>query len=220
MTLYSLGSAVQLTVIKPLCYQLLKFCNQKYCGNYVINFQCVKAYIKYYSTTARPIFWNVNSEIDKTVTKISYPKRRVNTREDQKKVTLKAGDRVSEIRCVSQDDVDNFSKLTGDHNPVHKMQTEMLSSPAIVHGALLNGLVSGVIGTKLPGPGTMVVSQTLQFPNPCYAGEQVTLTVEISSVRRIITCRFECTVNRQKKVTVVLHGEAKLIPMKNFSDQT
>jgi acyl dehydratase len=188
--------------------------------NCVINFQSVKAYVKYYITTTRPIFWNVTSGTEKTDTKTSCPKKRIDTREDQKKVTLKGGDTVSEIRCVSQDDVDIFSKLTGDHNPIHKMQAEMSDSPAIVHGALLNGLVSGVIGTKLPGPGTMVVSQTLHFPNPCYAGEQVTVAVEISSVRRIIACRFECTVNRQNKVTVVLHGQAKLIPMKNFSDQT
>jgi acyl dehydratase len=188
--------------------------------NCVINFHCVKLYVKYYAGTLRPIFWNVTSGNEKTVTKTSCPKRGINTREDQKKVTVKGGDKVSEIRFVSQDDVDNFSKLTGDHNPIHKMQAGTSDSPAIVHGALLNGLVSSVIGTRLPGPGTMVVSQTLHFTNPCYAGEQVTVTVEISSVRKIIACRFECSVNRQNKVTVVLHGEAKLIPMKNFSDQT
>lgn len=219
MTVCFVGSATQLTIINTLCYQLLKTCNQKYRMNCVGNFQSVKTYVKSCITTSRSILWNVTSGFEETGTKSSCPKRRINTRENQKEVPLKAGDKFTEIRCVSQNDVDAFSKLTGDHNQIHKMWTETSGRPAIVHGALLNGLVSGVIGTKLPGPCTMVVSQTLHFPNPCYAGEEVTVTVEISSVRKIISCRFDCTVNRQNKVTV-LHGEVKLIPMKNFSDQT
>jgi len=137
---------------------------------------------------------------------------------EKKRVPVKEGDKVSVIRCVSQEDVGFFSKLTGDHNPIHKMQAVTSDAPVIVHGALLNGLISGVIGTKLPGPGTMVVSQVLHFPNSCYAGEQVTVNVEITSVRKIIACKFSCTVNRKTKVTV-LHGEAKLIQMKNSCDQ-
>ncbi|KMQ93633.1 armadillo repeat-containing protein 7 [Lasius niger] len=56
----------------------------------------------------------------------------------------------------------------GDYNPIH---TE--SARNIAHGALLNGLVSGLIGTKLPGAGTIVIKQNLTFPNPCYAGDSV-----------------------------------------------
>nr|CAD7440313.1 unnamed protein product [Timema bartmani] len=53
----------------------------------------------------------------------------------------------------------------------------------IVHGALLNGLVSGVIGTKLPGPGTKVLSQSLEYPNSCYADEEVSITIEITTLQ-------------------------------------
>ncbi|KAJ4427264.1 hypothetical protein ANN_24882 [Periplaneta americana] len=138
----------------------------------------------------------------------------VSSETDKFQFPIKERDRVTEIREVSQDDVDAFSKLTGDHNPIHT--TNGGKTKAIVHGALLNGLVSGVIGTRLPGPGTMVVLQELNFPNPCFAGEQVTVTVEIESLRKIITCRFWCTVNRDKDLTV-LHGYAKLVQMKKNS---
>ena len=173
-------------------------------------------YMKCYTTTTRPILWNVASGLDKNDMKTSCYNIKVNIVRDEKKVPLIEGDKVSEIKCVTQEDVNIFSRLTGDHNPIHKTPDRASDCPAIVHGALLNGLISGVIGTKLPGPGTMVVSQILHFPNPCYAGEQVVVTVEITSVRKLIACKFSCTVNRKNKVTV-LHGEAKLIPIKSFS---
>jgi acyl dehydratase len=184
-----------------------------------VNFWNVNTYAKCYTTKNGPIFWKVTSGLEDGDTKISCPNERANTVVDQKKVPLKEGDKVSEVRCVSQEDVDTFAKLTGDHNPIHKVWARTPDHPVIVHGALLNGLISGVIGTKLPGPGTMVVSQTLHFPHPCYTGERVTVTVEITSVRKLIICRFSCTVNRETRI-IVLHGEAKLIPAKNFSDQT
>lgn len=209
MTLCLLGSARRLRTINPLRYQLPALCNQKCCMDDV----------KCYTTKNGPIFWKVTSGFEDSDTKISCPNKRANTVVDEKKVPLKEGDKVSEVRCISQEDVDVFAELTGDHNPIHKIGGRTSDCPAIVHGALLNGLISGVIGTKLPGPGTMVVSQMLHFPNPCYTGEQVTVTVEIASVRKLIVCRFSCTVNRENRITV-LHGEAKLIPVKNFSDQT
>jgi len=171
-------------------------------------------YMKCYNTT-RPILWNVTSGLHKNVMKTSCTNRKVNTVWDKTEIPLREGDKVSEIKCVTQEDVNIFSRLTGDYNPIHKTQAGASDDPAIVHGALLNGLISSVIGTKLPGPGTMVVSQILHFPNSCYAGEQVVVTVEITSVRKLIACKFSCTVDRKNKVTV-LHGEAKLIKIKNF----
>jgi acyl dehydratase len=183
-----------------------------------VHFLKVNTYVKCYTTKNGPILWKVTSDLEDSDTKVCCANQRANTVVDQKKVPLKEGDRVSEVRCISQEDVDAFAKLTGDHNPIHKAWGRTSDRPVIVHGALLNGLISGVIGTKLPGPGTVVVSQTLHFPIPCYAGEQVTVTVEVTSVRKIIVCKFGCTVNRDNTITV-LHGEAKLIPMKNFPSQ-
>lgn len=97
----------------------------------------------------------------------------------------------------------SFAELTGDYNPIH-----VESARNIAHGALLNGLVSGIIGTKLPGPGTIVIEQNLTFPKPCYAGDTVEVTVKIVSIRKIVMCTYMCIANGDK---VVMEGEAKLM---------
>ncbi|XP_076234989.1 uncharacterized protein LOC143179579 [Calliopsis andreniformis] len=110
---------------------------------------------------------------------------------------------VSVFKTITNDDILNFAKLTGDYNPIHAG-----SSNNLVHGAFLNGLVSGVIGTKVPGPGTIVVEQNLVYPKPCYAGDTIEIKVQIVSARKIIKCEYTCIANGEK---VVLKGDAKLI---------
>uniref|UniRef100_A0A1B6FJI6 MaoC-like domain-containing protein n=1 Tax=Cuerna arida TaxID=1464854 RepID=A0A1B6FJI6_9HEMI len=107
-------------------------------------------------------------------------------------------------RKITQEDVKLFSELSGDWNPVHHR-----SDKPVVHGALLNGLVSGLIGTKLPGPGTLLVRETLRFPNPCYVGDTVVVTLELTDVKRIISCKFNVT-SKERNI-VVMEGEAKLL---------
>lgn len=122
----------------------------------------------------------------------------------------KAGDKVTVKRKLTNEDLQAFSQLSGDTNPIHSAVGQ---ERAIVHGAFLNGLVSAVIGTRLPGPGTLVVSQNLNFPNKCYANEEVTVTVQLVEDRKIIKVEFFCEVTEEKKI--VLFGDAKLIPNKN-----
>lgn len=109
-------------------------------------------------------------------------------------------------RTISSEDVEIFSKLTGDYNTLH---TASVKRPAVVHGALLNGIVSGVIGTKLPGHGTVVISQTLRFPKYCHVGDTVLVSVEIQELRKIMSCKYQ-VINKHSK-DVVLEGEAKLL---------
>lgn len=116
---------------------------------------------------------------------------------------LREGDQVSLFKKITNNDILKFAELTGDYNPIH---TE--SAKNIAHGALLNGLVSGLIGTKLPGPGTIVIQQNITFPKPCYAGDFVEVIVKIVSIRKIIKCEYMCIANGDK---VVLEGEAKLM---------
>lgn len=116
---------------------------------------------------------------------------------------LREGDQVSLFKVITNDDIQRFADLTGDYNPIH---TE--SARNIAHGALLNGLVSGLMGTKLPGAGTIVIEQSLTFPKPCYAGDTVEVIVKIASIRKIIRCVYMCIANGDK---VVLEGEARVI---------
>ncbi|KAF5273463.1 hypothetical protein FQA39_LY07480 [Lamprigera yunnana] len=118
---------------------------------------------------------------------------------------LKLGDLVVVSKKISESDVINFSKISGDTNPIHSS----LQGAAIVHGAYLNGLVSGIIGTQLPGPGTIVVSQNLNFPNKCFVNETVSITVTITELRKIIKVKFECKTEDNNKM--VLFGDARLM---------
>lgn len=115
----------------------------------------------------------------------------------------KVGDTATMKRKISKEDVEKFSKLSGDLNPIH------LQENGIVHGAFLNSLVSAVIGNKLPGPGTLVVAQTLNFPNKCFVDEEVTVRVDLVEDRKILKVTFKCEVETESKV--VLHGDAKLV---------
>ncbi|XP_015185037.1 PREDICTED: uncharacterized protein LOC107070967 [Polistes dominula] len=100
-------------------------------------------------------------------------------------LSLKVGDRVSISKTITNNDVLSFAQLTNDYNPIH-----ITSDKNIVHGALLNGLVSGVLGTKLPGPGTIVTEQTLKYPNSCYVGDTVEIIVQIISFEMYLTFIF------------------------------
>lgn len=127
-------------------------------------------------------------------------------------LSLKVGDTVTLRKKITSADIDKFAKLSGDTNPLHVDQSYIKSETSfkgcLVHGAYLNSLVSGVIGTKLPGPGTLVVKEELNFPNPCYAEQEVQVTVRLTGIRKIITVDFVCETDNGQ---VVLSGKAKLV---------
>ncbi|XP_037500722.1 hydroxyacyl-thioester dehydratase type 2, mitochondrial [Rhipicephalus sanguineus] len=124
---------------------------------------------------------------------------------------LSVGDTASMERTFTRSDVEEFAALTGDCNPIHLdvayAQSKILPA-CVVHGALINGLVSAVIGTKLPGPGCVVVHQVLEFPKPLLVGEPVCAHVEVKSIRKsIVECTYQCKAGPDR---VVMHGEVKL----------
>lgn len=121
--------------------------------------------------------------------------------------TYKVGDQVTVTRKITKEDVEDFKRISGDTNPIHS------SEDAIVHGAFLNSIVSGVIGTKLPGPGAMVAQQILNFPNKCFVGETVQITVRLTEDRKIVKVDFSCVAKNTDKI--VLYGNAKLVMSKN-----
>ncbi|VVC36443.1 HotDog domain,MaoC-like domain [Cinara cedri] len=124
---------------------------------------------------------------------------------------LAAGDRAVVHKRVDAADIENFARLTGDHNPVHS------GDRPVAHGVYLAGLVSAVIGTRLPGPGTVLVSKTMRFPNACRAGDLVRILVEVRSVRKIIKCEFRCSVGDK----VVMEGSADVVvDRKGFTGDT
>lgn len=139
--------------------------------------------------------------------------------------TLRPGQTASSTRRVTETDLRVFSALCGDSNPVHsrgllvgQAAPEGTDGPgraerrALVHGAFLNALASGVIGSHLPGAGTIVVGQNLRFPRPCLVGDEVTTVVEVTSVRKIVEVTYRCIVDAASAdPKVVLEGNAKLV---------
>lgn len=119
------------------------------------------------------------------------------------------GNQITVSRTITKEDVDNFSILSKDTNTIHVTD---IPEEAVVHGAFLNSIVSGVMGTKLPGPGCLVVQQTLNFPNKCYVGETVDVTVKLIENRKILKVDFSCDVKVSNKN--VLFGTAKLVMSK------
>jgi 3-hydroxybutyryl-CoA dehydratase len=131
--------------------------------------------------------------------------------------TLNAGDKASRTQTISDEMIRAFADLTGDTNPVH-LDNAYASTTRfgrrIAHGMIGAGLISATLANDLPGPGTVYLSQTLQFKAPVYPGDTITATVEVKSTRPdkpIVTLSTICT-NQENKV--VLEGEAVVLVSK------
>lgn len=115
---------------------------------------------------------------------------------------------ITELRQITQQDVDSFTKLTGDENPIHSVNQPEVKR--LVPGALLNSLMAGIIGTKLPGPGSVVVSQEFSFPNKCIVNEQIQFYVKLVEQRKIMKVSYEC----KQCEKIVFSGSARLVKLK------
>ena len=123
---------------------------------------------------------------------------------------LAIGQQASFSKTVTEADIVKFAEVSGDDNPVHLdeafAQTTMFKG-RIAHGMLSAGFISTVIGTRLPGSGTIYMSQTLRFKAPVRIGDTVTATCTITEIipekRRAVLSTI-CKVGD----TVVIEGEA------------
>src|SRR5206468_2439576 len=129
-----------------------------------------------------------------------------------------AGDRAALTRVVDVADVDAFVDAVGDHNPVHSDRRYAATTPfkePIAPGIFTAGLISAVIGTRLPGPGAIYLSQSLRFVAPVKLGDTITADVEVVEVlreRNRIRLRTSC---RNQRDEDVLAGEAWVMPSRS-----
>jgi 3-hydroxybutyryl-CoA dehydratase len=113
-------------------------------------------------------------------------------------------------KTVTEADIMAFAGVSGDTNPLHLHEGFAKTTrfgQRIAHGMLSGSFISTVVGTKLPGPGAIYVSQTMNFMAPVMIGETITAIAtitEIDDVRRRVTLRTQC-LNGDK---VVIEGEA------------
>ncbi len=127
------------------------------------------------------------------------------------------GQTESLTKTITEEDVIAFASASGDHNPVHldeNYAAQSIFKRRISHGMLVAGLISAVLGTRLPGPGTIYLGQELRFKAPVYLGDTITAMVEIVHIREgkpILTLDTTCT---NQEGTVVIEGQATVMAPK------
>lgn len=131
------------------------------------------------------------------------------------------GDKASVTKTITETDVYLFAGITGDLNPAHVNEEWARATRfggRIAHGILTAGLISAAIGMKLPGPGTIYVSQTLNFTAPVKIGDTITATVEVAEIVNGKRLRLRTTCANQRGETV-LEGEAMVLPPKEGNER-
>ena len=130
---------------------------------------------------------------------------------------LSVGDRAEFTKTVSESDVYLYAGVTGDFNPAHINEPhaeKTFFKTRIAHGMLPAGFISAILGTRLPGPGTIYMGQTLKFRAPVLIGDTITASAEVMEIiadkNRV---RLKTTCQNQDGV-VVLDGEAVVSPPK------
>jgi 3-hydroxybutyryl-CoA dehydratase len=126
---------------------------------------------------------------------------------------LSVGQKASFAKTITEADILLFAAVSGDTNPVHidaEAAAASMFKERIAHGMLSASLISTVLGTRLPGPGTIYLAQNLKFRAPVTIGQTVTATVEVTALdaaRKRATLSTVCTVAGK----TVVDGEATVM---------
>lgn len=130
---------------------------------------------------------------------------------------MEIGEKASFSKTVTETDVVNYAGVTGDFNPAHineEYANDTMFEGRIAHGMLGAGLISTVLGTKLPGPGAIYVKQEVEFKAPVKFNDTITAEVEViekNEEKNRVIMNTICTNQRDK---VVIDGKAVLMPPK------
>jgi 3-hydroxybutyryl-CoA dehydratase len=126
---------------------------------------------------------------------------------------IEVGQSAEFTKTVTETDVVMFAGITGDLNPAHIDQVWAERSRfggRIAHGMLSASFISTVLAMKLPGPGTIYLSQSLRFTGPVKIGDTVTARVEVAEILPKRRVRLTTTVHTHDG-TQVIEGEAVVL---------
>lgn len=132
--------------------------------------------------------------------------------------TIQVGDKASHSKTITETDIVLFGGISGDFNPLH-MDKEYAKTTQfgerIAHGVIGVSLIAGVLGMKLPGPGTVHMSQKVDFKKPILIGDTLTATAEIIEKFKkkegtLKFLRIKTNVTNQKQA-LVIEGEAVVL---------
>ena len=119
---------------------------------------------------------------------------------------LKVGDSAEISKTITETDINDFARATGDFNPIHLDQTyaeKTFFKGRIAHGLLSVGLLSSILGNILPGHGTIYLSQEVKFLAPVRIGDTITARVEVIELVQ--------EKNRAKFRTICMNQDGKIV---------
>jgi phosphate acetyltransferase len=127
---------------------------------------------------------------------------------------IRIGQQVSLSRTLTEDDIRAFAAVSGDTNPAHLdpvFASQSVMKQVVGHGMWTGSIISTILGTRFPGPGTIYLGQTFRFMKPVFVGDTVTASVEVLSKNdEKGTVQLACRVVNQHGKTV-LDGEASVL---------
>lgn len=125
---------------------------------------------------------------------------------------FKIGDSASIKHIIKEKDIQLFAEASGDYNPLHldeEYANKSIFKKRIAHGMLSAAYISSVLGTQLPGEGSIYMSQSLKFIKPVFIGDEITTEVKITNiVNRKAYLETVCINQNNEKVTI---GEAVIL---------
>ena len=127
---------------------------------------------------------------------------------------IQVGDGATLVRQVTERDIQLFAAVSGDVNPAHVDALYAKTShfhEIIAHGMLGGSLISTVLGTQFPGPGTIYLGQTLKFLKPVHIGDTLTVTVKVTSMNAATRRVRLATTCIDQDGDLVIDGEAEVI---------
>ena len=128
--------------------------------------------------------------------------------------TPRLGQQADIKRSFSEQDVNDFARLSGDFNPIHvdpEFAKTTIFGQRIVHGVLVSSLFSNLLAEKVPGKGSIYLGQNFKFKKPVFFDQVITAKVEVINVREdkpIVTLLTICTNEQGEEL---ISGEAVLM---------
>lgn len=128
---------------------------------------------------------------------------------------LKVGDSAELRRLITPDDLYVFAASSGNFNPLHLTDSDLDgngTTERVAPGMFIASLISGVLGTHLPGAGTLYRRQSLDFHERAHAGEELVCRVTVKEIESNGLVRLDTTIRRSSDDALILSGEAEVLP--------
>ena len=128
--------------------------------------------------------------------------------------TLAIGQKATRTQTITDEMIRTFAALTGDSNPVHLDDAFAATTRfgrRIAHGMLAASLISAALANDLPGPGTVYLSQSIQFKAPVFPGDTITAIIEVKSIRNDKPIAILTTICVNQENVTIIEGEAAVL---------